>query len=688
MTFIGSISGGTGGTSTSSISFTPGSGISGLASGMNTDAMVSGLVGAAQVPLIQMLQQRQTLQWQETRMQQVNASLATLQNSVQSMTLQSSFLQNQTTSSNSSVVSATAGTLVPQGTYNVTVQQLAQGSTVFSSTPVSTTDTSYPADTSLSSLGYGSGVTLNINGQALTFQGTDTLQGVLSQISSNAATGVSGFYDSSSNRFVFQTTGTGSQAMINVDSATTAAFFNSAFNVQNAPSLTGTANLSGTTGLATPATIEINGQKMTVSGTLQSIEGTINQSSSTTGVTATDNGTNLILQSTSTSSTGTSNQLMSLISVSDPTNALGLGTPYTGSTVQQVSQDAAYTVNGFSETSSSNQASYNGLKLNLQSTSASPVQINVSPDASAIAKSVTSFVQQYNQTLQLMQGLYNEKRNYNYPPLTTQQAQQLNQTQIDQWNEKAQSGMLENNPMLGSMMNKLESDMQGFVSGQPSATINGTSTTMNSLSAIGITPIDPLSGVSSGAQAPGVTTSGWNTYGLLQIDPTKLQAAIQANPQAVMQLFTNNPALPGANPSVGTGIAVQLNADLTNTVTQLTQQAGSNPNVNDSVQTTLASGVIVSGAGMMQASPIDPNADFTGLFGTDSMNVSFMGQQLSSIDSQATNMQQQLTALKQRYQTEFTQMEQSLSQLNSQSGGMMSMLGGGSSSSGSSSSGG
>lgn len=691
MPYIGSLQGGGSTTGSTSALFNPGSGISGLASGINTSAMVKGLMGAAQVPLVQLLQQRQDLQWKETRYQQVNASLSTLQNSVQSMQLQSTFLANSAQSSNPSVVSATASPLTPQGTYNVSVQKLAQGATLASASPISTTDANYPSDTTLSSLGYSSGVNLKINGQSFSFQGTDTLQSVLNEINSNASAGVSGFYDSNSNNFSFQTAGTGSKSMINVDS-TTASFFNTAFNINAAPSITGTVDLSSGISSTSPARVVINGQKMQLSGTLSNIVSTINSYQSTTGVTAstTTNGSGaqyLTLNSSSTGSSGSSNQLLSLISVSDPSNALGLQSPYSGNAAQQVAQDAQFTVNGMAESSSTNQATFNGLSLDLQSTSSSSTQVTVSPDVNGITKSITDFVKQYNQTLQLMQGLYNEKRQNSYQPLTSSQASQMTQNQIDQWNQKAQAGMLENDPTIGGTMSTLENDMQNFVSGQPSSTVNGQSTTLNSMASIGITPIDPLTGPSSGAQAPGVTTSGWNTYGLLQVDPTKLKAAIQADPQAVMRLFTNNPALSGSATGVGTGIAVQLNQDLTTATKTLTQQAGSNPNVSSLIQSTTASGATVPGAGLMQSSPIDPNANFSSLFSSDTLDTSFMGQQLNSLDSQATSMQKQLDSLQKRYQAEFSQMEQAMSQLNNQSGGLTAMMGGGGSSTSSSSGG-
>jgi flagellar hook-associated protein 2 len=682
--YIGSLQGTTSSSSgTTSTTFTPGSGISGLASGIDTDSMVQGLMGAAQVPLVELLQQRQILQWQEIRYQQVNASLSTLQNAAQTMQLQSTFMANTATSSNPNVITATANTLVPQGNYSVTVQQLAQGATVMSSTPITTSDANYPSDTTLSSVGYGSGVNLIINGESFSFQGTDTLQTVLDQIKGDPNAGVSGFFDTGSNNFVFQTTATGSQAMMNVDS-TTAAFFQNAFSVDAAPSVTSTVSIPSS-GLATAATLEINGQKIQLqAGAVTSdVETAINNVSSSTGVTATTNANGNIVLNSSTSGS----QLLSLISVSesDSSDELGFQSPYANSTVQQqqVAQDAQYVINGLSESSSTNQATYNGLSLNLVSTSSSPVQIGVSVDAGTIANSITNFVQQYNQTLQLMQGLYNENRNYNYQPLTSSQESQMTQTQIDQWNEQAQMGMLADDPTIGGIMNTMENDMQNIVSGQPQSTVNGQVTTLNSLASIGITPINPLTGTSAGDEAPGVTTSGWNSYGLLQIDPTQLQAAIQADPQAVMSLFTNNPSLPGNNTNGGTGIGVQLYQDISNSVQTLTQQAGVNPNVNSLVSATTSSGATVAGAGLMVSTAIDPNANFTTLFGSDSLDVSYIGSELQTMDTQATSMQQQLNNLQTRYQTEFSQMEQSMSNLSSQSSGLTAMLGGGSSSSGS-----
>ncbi|GGJ08474.1 hypothetical protein GCM10010885_17000 [Alicyclobacillus cellulosilyticus] len=691
MTYIGSLSGAypTSGSSAGGVNqltYTPGSGLSGLASGINTDAMVQAMVQAAQVPLVQLLQQRQILQWQEMRYQQVNAALQNLQNTVQNLQLQSTFMVHSVTSSNPSAVNATASTLAPAGTFNVSVQQLAQGATVVSSSPLAKP----PGQIQVRDLTGGTQITLNINGQSLTFQPTDTLQTVLSAITSNTQTGVSAYYDPASGYVVLQTTHTGSGAKIQVDSTTAAFLANvQGFNITQAKSITTTPALTNGY-LTSNITIEINGQQIQLNGaqnqlTLDDIVGIINQSSNKTGVTAKNVNGQLQLLPTFTDNTqNVTYELLSPISVreSDSGNILGLNTVYSGTVAQQVAQDAVYTVNGYTTSSPTNQASFNGITFQLNSVTSAPVSITVGTDVDSIVKTITNFVQQYNQTLQLMQVLYNEQRSYDYQPLTVQQASQMTQDQIQKWYQKAQSGMLANDPLLGSIMNTLENDMQLQLQNQTPSMLNGQQVTFNTLASIGITPIDPLTGPASGAIAPGVTTTGWNTYGLLQINTDQLRAAIQADPQAVMRLFTNNPSLPSNQANMSTGIAVQLYNDLQNQIQQLTQEAGSNPNINSEITMTLSSGASAGIAGLLPYTLIDPNADFNQLFGTDALDVSFLGQQIYGMDTQAQDMQQQINDLRQRYQNEFAQMEQVLAQLSTQSGFLAGLVGGGGSSGG------
>lgn len=673
MTYIGSLSGGQTSTSTgSALSLLGGSGggISGLASGINTDSIVSGLMAAADVPLVGLLQQRQVLQWREQQYQQVNQSLTALQSSASSLRLQSTFLTKSVVSSNSSVATGTATSLAAAGTYNLSVQQLAQGATVASSSSLSTS-TNY-GTTLLSAMGVtGTSVTLQFSGgSAFTFNpATTSINDVVSAINSDTASNTSAFYDANSGKVVLQTATTGSAAKIQV-AQDTGNLMTSVFRMSTAPNMESTALQNGV--LNTGGTVEINGTKFAFSAgtTVASMVSTINLSTSATGVTASVdvNNNQLVLQGTN---------LYSPISLSDP-NSLSNGSTVLGLTPQSTttntsSHDAYYTVNGYATTSPNNSPTFAGVSLNLVGTGS--VALSVTNNTDAVVQQVMDFVKQYNTTLQTMQGFYNQQRNYDYQPLTSQQASQMTQTQIDQWNQKAQSGLLSGDTLLGSSMNSMETAMSSIVNGQSTSVVNSKTVTLNSLSAIGIQPFSSSLGVDSGYTAPGVTTTGWNTYGLLEVNQAQLTVALQADPNSVMRMFTNDPStsLSGTVDPTQTGVAVSLYTSLTNSITSIGQQAG-----------TSLTGSAPSTTAPLPYTAIDPNADFTALFASDGLDTSFLGSQLNSLDSQSTNMQQQLNMLKQRYQDQFTQMETAMSQLNNQSGALGSMLGTSSSSSSSS----
>lgn len=664
MTFIGSISGSSGSGGSSGYSMpTNTNSIQGLASGMDTESIVNGLVEAAQAPLVSLLQQRQVLQWKAEQYQQVNTALTNLQTSLSNLRLQSTFMVQQASSTNSSLVTASSDGLAANGTYSVSVTQLAQGATISSSKSLSV-DSSY-GDTPLAQLAnnplgtYSSSpFTIKVNNQSFTIDPSkDTINSVLQEISSNTATGVTAFYDANSGKVVMQTTATGSSANIQLSTdAASNQFF------QNTLGLTLPQNsiVSGT--LSDPITssgvIEINGQKISISSgdSLSTIASNITKATSSFGVTA---------SVTTNSTTGTesitldTSSLYTPLNISDPNNIFNFSAP-TVPAGDTASKDANYTVNGVSTTSSNNNPVFNGLSLNLQGVTgtSNPVTVTVSSNTDQIVKTITDFVQTYNQTLQTMQGLYNQQRNYSYQPLTAAQESQMSSTQIDEWNQKAQAGMLSYDSTLGNAMSDLERTASTVLSG---LTNNGTTT---SLESIGITPISPMSGVSAGNTAPGVTTTGWNTYGLLQIDTTKLTQAVQSNPQAVMNLFTND-----STDTTQEGLAKQMYSSVSNSITQITQQAGLS---TTPLPTTPNS---TTGQILLPSTAIDPNADLTSLFSSDAYDTSFLGTQINSIDTRAEQIQKQISSQKTMWQNQFAQMEQAIQSLNSEQSQLIGMLG-------------
>jgi flagellar hook-associated protein 2 len=664
VTYIGALSGSQNQNSGTNILWGVGSGISGLASGLDTDSIVKGLVDAASIPLVNVLQQRQILQWQQELYQKVENSLSALRNSMQALRLQSTFLTQTATSTNSSIATATASPLAPAGSYQVSISQLAQGSTVFSSQSLSV-DPNYGNTTLAALLPGAPDYTVTINGETFNFQPTDTINSVLAAITADTKAGVSAFYDANSGKVVLQTTatGTGAQIAITQDDA---GLFKQGFKISGPvdQSFTYTAPAS-----STDTFLEINGVKIQLTATdltdASNLQAKINRYSSSTHVQATVSGSNgITLQPTSDS------PYISQIAINDPSHLLTRTTPAPSG----VAQDAVYAINGFESSSSTNTVNYNGITIYLNGVTKSgatdnPVNITVTKNTDAIVDSIMNFVQQYNTTVQYIQGLYNQKRYLDYKPLTAQQASQMTQQQIDQWNQKAQSGLLGNDILLGDALDSLISAVGATVNGQPQVMLNGQQVTVNSLSTIGIKFIDPVGGVDDGYTAPNVVTTGYNTYGLLEINTDLLKQAITANPDAVMRLFTNDPTLPGGSGDpTETGIAVLLYNSLTTSISNIKQEAGSS-----SLQPP--TNIADMSSDILPYTPIDPYGDLSTLFSYDGSDISGIGQSIKDLDSRALDMQNQLQDLKQRYQQEFAAMESALANLNSMSAMFASMMG-------------
>ena len=103
--------------------------VSGLASGMDIDQLVSELMRAHRMRVDKSYQQRQILEWQREDYRTINSKLLALRNAAFDMKLQGTFMGKSAFSSNSNVLTATAGVNAGVGEYSITVHSLASGVT-------------------------------------------------------------------------------------------------------------------------------------------------------------------------------------------------------------------------------------------------------------------------------------------------------------------------------------------------------------------------------------------------------------------------------------------------------------------------------------------------------------------------------------------------------------------------------
>lgn len=209
--------------------------------------------------------------------------------------------------------------------------------------------------------------------------------------------------------------------------------------------------------------------------------------------------------------------------------------------------NARFKLNGVSLEQQSNQFTIAGMNFTLsgvQQETDPPVSINITKDTEAVFKTIKSFVELYNTTIEKLNQKLGEEKHRDYLPLTDEQREKLTEDQQKRWEEKARSGLLRNDTLLSGVVSKLRLSI--------TSTVDGLDASLNTLAAIGI------------------RTGGYYERGKLYIDEQKLREAISSNLEAVMDLFAKSSEVAGEK-----GLAVRLYDDLTGGIKQLINRAGS-----------------------------------------------------------------------------------------------------------------
>jgi flagellar hook-associated protein 2 len=265
-------------------------------------------------------------------------------------------------------------------------------------------------------------------------------------------------------------------------------------------------------------------------------------------------------------------------------------------------------VNGQTLNYDSNTFTLNGVEITLLDTTEAdtPAVISTKTDSTKILETIKSFVSDYNALLEKINGKLNEERYRDYAPLTDEQKEELKEDDIKRWQEKAQSGLLRNDEILS----KAIFDMREAV---VTAGVAGTSINLSSI---------------------GITTGQYYENGKLILDEAKLQEAVEANPDQVLELFIG---------SDGTsGFFNKLYDNLMGPLESLSERAGTSKY----------------------------STSLTDAYNTESV----MGKELKDLNERISALQKKLTTMESNYYSQFTAMENAINQLNSQSLSITSLL--------------
>lgn len=565
--------------------------MTGLISGMDTESMVKELVSASSTKVDKVKKEKQILQWKQEAWQGLNTKLYNFfKTEVSSLRLATSFKAKKATSSDESKVTIKAGTASASGSHRVSVKQLASsayltGTNIKSGGNNYTTYAEATASTKFADMTDEFGNNLGLAGQTITIKAGNALvadltfelggtgdNGVASLEELNRKLAATQGYEKLSASFVEgKLTFTNASATKNEDGTTVGELYtveSAAFGITGevgyesdeasgkTNTLGGSADLRYEKNFTSKdinkftklADIGINvGTSFTVNGKDFVVDKETSISDfvsglSKMGVSASfdENQGRFYINS---AETGKDYNFDLTSSDSNALDILGLSTAAGATKVE--AQDAIIDYNGVEYIGSSNTFELNGLTITARGvtgtydkatgalTNDTPINIEVENDVDGIYDTIKNFVKKYNELIDEMNTLYNEKRP-EYEPLTEEEKSQLSDTEIEKWEKKAKVGLLRRDDTINSLLSSMRSILNKAVT-VTDKDGNEKTYTLASL---------------------GIVTGDYSERGKLHImgDPddtdyaqeeNKLKAALSANPEIFSQVFVGEKENPG-----------------------------------------------------------------------------------------------------------------------------------------------
>ncbi len=244
------------------------------------------------------------------------------------------------------------------------------------------------------------------------------------------------------------------------------------------------------------------------------------------------------------------------------------------------------------------------------------ITFNASADVEKATEAVKKFIEDYNALVKAVNTEITTKPDKDYGPLTDEQKDEMNETSIENWEKKAKSGLLFNDPI----MRDLSMDLQGVLT---QAMNNGIS--YDDLEEMGITMSD-------------------DAYdgGTLKFDETKFKAAMESDPEKVRNVFAG-----------GGGVKKGLGSIVNDTTKQYATRY--------SYLNKGSYGRLVEEAGSERM--------------TLSLQNNTIYRQLKDMQDTLADLKTKLKSEQDRYIQMFTRMETAISNMNSQSSYLSSLSG-------------
>ena len=483
--------------------------VSGINSGLDTDAIVQELVSAYSQKTEKYTKEQTKLGWKQEIWKNLNTKVYSLYNSVGKMRFSSAYSLKKTTASDTTKASVTASSDAVNGTQKLHVLSTAQsgyltgGKLAFrkevtnddGTTSLEKTDgrdedgniIKITSDTKLSALGYtdGKDTTLDIHttnekGEAVTQKITlgkdSTIQDVVSALREN---GLNASFDENNGRLFVSSKDTGKAADFTISASTT----------KKIPKTDDDGNLVK----------DKDGNVV-----MEEIEMSDDESAS-------------------------SKKLLGLLGLDTVNNT------YDNQAVKIDGRDAVISLNGVKYTNTTNDFAINGLNVSVTGVTddvadpenvdlstlddSTAITITTTTDSQGIYDKVKDFLTEYNNIINEITKLYNADSAGSYEPLTDDEKDKMSDTEIEKWETKIKDSLLRRDNSLSSVMNSMMTAMSSSVE------INGKSYALSSF----------------GIQTLGYLNSAANEQNAYHIDGDEDDENTSGNKDKLMDAITKDP---------------------------------------------------------------------------------------------------------------------------------------------------
>ena len=295
-------------------------------------------------------------------------------------------------------------------------------------------------------------------------------------------------------------------------------------------------------------------------------------------------------------------------------------------------EDARVIINNKELVRSSNQFTINGVTYSLKAAhpeDSDGEEVTVDLDVDKAYENIKAFIDKYNELIDYLNGKLVEKYDRNFPPLTEAQKREMKDSDIENWEKKAKTGLLRNDDIIYRMVNAMRTAMY-----------------------------EPVEGVSLTMKDIGIGTTSYLDGGRLTIDEAKLREALRNNPDEVAKLL--NGVDPDNKTYSRTATAEQRKSRYS--------KSGIFQRISDILEDNIS---IYRDSNGNKGTLLEK----AGIEGDITFNDNLLNDELKNYDKRISALTEKLIAKEEYYYRQFTALERYLAQMNAQSAWLMTQFG-------------